>query len=158
MPESKKPDNTNGGADTLYSSPSDALKKVTSEFEHWSGKLTETSLQMGYALIGANWVVFGSMNGILGNGWAKTSLLMVILALASNIVGAWILSETLRKRVAYGEGDKSRWKKEFDEFSTTDSPWPFTEGIEQTGRLMRIIKGAFTLLAGAFLIIGAILK
>ena len=53
--------------ETLY----EALKKVTSEFEYWSGKLTETSMQMCYALIGANWVVFGWLNGILNNVWAK---------------------------------------------------------------------------------------
>lgn len=144
--------------DTLYASPAEALKKVSSEFEYWSGKLTETSLQMCYAIIGANFVVFGSVNGILGNLWAKWSLVMVIFALAVSIIGAWLLSESLRKRVAYGEGDKDRWKKEFDAFSTTNSPWPFTKNIEDTGRSMRVIKGVFTLIAGGLLIIGAILR
>jgi hypothetical protein len=77
----------------LYAASEEALQKVSGEFEYWTGKLTETSLQMCYALIGANWVVFGSVNGILHSGWAKWSLVMVLLALASNVVGAWILSE-----------------------------------------------------------------
>jgi hypothetical protein len=98
------------------------------------------------------------MNGILNNIWAKGSLLMVILALASNIVGAWRLSESLRNRVAYGETDKTRWRSEFEKFSTTSDPWPFTKAIENTGRMMRITKGGFTLLAGVLLIVGAILK
>ena len=144
--------------DKLYSSAAEALRKVTSEFEYWSGKLTETSLQMCYALIAANWVVFGSLNGILNSVWAKWSLLMVLFALAANIVGAWLLSERLRKRVEYGEADNARWEKEFDTFSTTSSSWPFTDTIQDTGRWMRIIKAVFTLLAGAFLIAGAILK
>lgn len=58
----------------LYASPAEALKKVSTEYEYWSGKLTETSLQMCYALIAANWVVFGSMNGSLSNIWTKLSL------------------------------------------------------------------------------------
>jgi hypothetical protein len=72
--------------------------------------------------------------------------------------GAWRLSESLRERVTYGEENPARWKVEFDQFSTTSSPWPFTPVIEDTGRGMRIIKGVFTLAAGALLIIGAILK
>jgi hypothetical protein len=141
----------------LFSS-SEALKKVCSEYEYWSGRLTETSLQMCYAVIGANWVVFGSLNGIFGNPWAKFSLLMVILALATNIVGAWMLSEALRKQVEYGEADRVRWDSEFENFCKVNSVWPFTGGIETTGRCMRIVKAIFTLLAGAFLVVGAILK
>jgi hypothetical protein len=61
----------------LYATPEEALKKVSSEFEYWTGRLTETSLQMCYALIAANWLVFGSVRGILGNLCATLSLLMV---------------------------------------------------------------------------------
>jgi len=142
----------------LYPYPTEALKKVCSEYEYWSGNLTETSLQMSYALIAANWIVFGSLNGILGNFWAKASLLMVILALATNIIGTWLLSEALRKRVAYGESDEARWKEEFDKYSKISCPWPFTESIDGIGRWMRIIKATFTLVAGVLLIIGAIAR
>src|SRR5689334_22277255 len=107
----QQPDNTHPDS-RLYESPTEALKKVCSEYEYWSGKLTETSLQMCYAVIASNWVVFGSVNGILGNMWAKLSLLMVILALATNIIGAWLLSEQLRTRVEYGEADGLRWFQE----------------------------------------------
>jgi hypothetical protein len=158
MPEEEPPKKSDASDDTLYKSPGEALKKVSSEFEYWSGKLTETSLQMCYAVIAANWVVFGSLNGILNNPWAKWSLVMVIFALAVNIIGARLLSNLLRKRVAYGETDSVRWKQEYAQFSTTDSPWPFTGEIEDTGRWMMNIKAGFTLLAGALLIAGAILK
>jgi hypothetical protein len=140
----------------LYSSPAEASKKVSSEYEYWSGKLTETSLHLCYAVIGANWVVFGSINGILDNNWAKMSLLMVILALASNIVGAWVLSWLLRKRVIYSEDKKAEWIKEFNQFVGIRSTWPFTDSIDAVGLWMRRIKAVFTLAAGACLIWGAI--
>jgi hypothetical protein len=148
------------GAQTagLYATPEDALKKVASEFEYWTGKLTETSLQMCYALIGANWAIFGSVNGILKNDWAKWSLVMVLLALASNVIGAWILSESLRKRVAYGEGNADQWKKEYEEAVAKDVAWPFTDAIQNAGKYMRWIKAAFTLASGFCLIVGAIRK
>jgi len=151
-PEPKKSDSG------LYSSPAEAAKKLGLEYEYWSGKLTETSLQMCYAVIGANWVVFGSMNGILGNIWAKTSLLMVIFAVASNVIGAWLLSAKIRSRVVYSEADKKRWSEEFEKLVGTTSPWPFTESIDAVGRWMRVIKAISTLVAGALLIIGGILK
>jgi hypothetical protein len=141
----------------LYLSPAEASKKVGAEYEYWSGKLTETSLQMCYAIIGANWVVFGTVNGILDNIWGKTSLLMVMIALASNIIGAWALSYLLRKRVEYTEEDSARWKKEFANSVGTRCSWPFTESIDHVGLWMRRIKAVFTLAAGACLIWGAII-
>lgn len=142
----------------LYATPEEALKKVSSEFEYWTGKLTETSLQMCYALIGANWVVFGSVNGILHNGWAKFSLVMVLFALGTNVIGAWILSEYLRKRIGYGEGHVDEWAKEFALNRGKDVSWPFTDKIQNTGKYMRWIKAGFTIVSGLLLIIGAILK
>jgi len=142
----------------LYKSPQEALQKVSSEFEYWTGKLTETSLQMCYALIGANWVVFGSVNGILHSFYAKSSIILVMLALASNVIGAWILSGMLRKRIGYGEGHTEEWTQEFNAASGKDVPWPFTDAIQDTGKWMRAIKATFTLASGLTLIIGAIMK
>lgn len=142
----------------LYSTPEEALKKVSSEFEYWTGKLTETSLQMCYAVIGANWVVFGSVGGILQSDWAKSSLLLVVVALGSNVIGAWMLSESLRKRVEYGEGNATKWTEEFEDAAGKDLPWPFTERIQNIGKYMRWIKAASALASGVCFIVGAIRK
>jgi hypothetical protein len=45
----------------IYESSTDALKEIDDAFDYWSGQITATSVQMCYALIGANWVVFGSV-------------------------------------------------------------------------------------------------
>jgi hypothetical protein len=142
----------------LYATPEEALKKVSSEFEYWTGKLTETSLQMCYALIGANWVIFGSVNGILHSQWAKWSLVLVMLALSSNVIGAWILSESLRTRIGYGEAHTAEWAAQFEANRGKDVAWPFTDKIQNTGKYMRWIKAGFTIVSGVLLIIGAILK
>jgi hypothetical protein len=142
----------------LYKTPEEALIKVSSEFEYWTGKLTETSLQMCYALIGANWVIFGSVNGILGSRWAKASIVLVLLALASNVIGAWFLSGMLRTRIGYGEGHTKEWANEFRDAAGKNVAWPFTDAIETTGRWMRWIKAGFTLVSGFCLIAGALMK
>lgn len=142
----------------LYASPEDALKKVDSEFEYWTGRLTDTSLQMCYALIGANWVIFGSVDGILKNIWAKSSLVLVLLALASSVIGAWVLSESLRKRIAYAQSNVERWKKEFEYSTGQDDAWPFTESMQNIGFYTRWMKAGFTLASGFCLIAGAVTK
>jgi len=135
-----------------------ALEKVGSEFEYWSGKLTETSLQMCYALIGANWVVFGSVGGILNSDLAKWSLLMVMLTLASNVIGTWCLSESIRRRFEWAEGHEADWKTQFDDAVGKRVPFPFTTFHESVGFWMRQIKAVFPLIGAIFLIVGAVRK
>lgn len=146
---------SNGG---VHESPRKALEKVGSEFEYWSGKLTETSLQMCYALIGANWVVFGSVGKILQNNWAKMSLLMVMLTLACNIVASWSLTESLRKRFEWAEGHSREWDRDFENAKGVRTPFPFTGFRENMGFCVRQIKGLFPLIAAILLVIGAIIS
>lgn len=80
----------------IHESPRKALEKVGFYYEGWSTNLTESSTQMCYGLIGANWVVFGSVGGILNSIWAKWSLFAVILTLGCNVIGAWYMTESLR--------------------------------------------------------------
>src|SRR5664280_261599 len=136
----------------LYESPQDALKKVSSEFGYWTGNLTDTSLQMCYALIAANWLVFGSVNGILHSRWARLSLFIVLLALASSVVTAWVFSESMRKLIDYAESDTDRWEKEFKQAAGKKVPWPFTKRMEIIGIWSRWVKAGLTLLSGALLI------
>lgn len=142
----------------VHETPQKALEKVGSEFEYWSGKLTETSLQMCYALVAGNWLVFGSVGSILGSGWAMLSLLMVLLAMILNMVGAYIMSEWMRLRFEYAESDSDRWKEEFKEYSGERNARPFTKGIEMAGIALRVIKVGLPLVGGLFLIVGAMLK
>lgn len=156
--DSEKDQSSKTPAKGLYDSPQEALKKVSSEYEYWSGKLTETSLQMCYALIGANWIIFGSVNGILHSNWAKSSLVLVFLALGSNVIAALMLSEFLRSHIGYAEGHIETWDEEYNAAIGKDVAWPFTDRIQNTGRTMRWIKAGFTIASAICLIIGAILK
>jgi hypothetical protein len=142
----------------LYKDPKEASAAVSSSYDYWSGNLTTSSLQMNYALIGANWIIFGSVNGILGSFCAKWSMLLVLLALVVNVVGSWILSEVLRKRIFYAEENYPRWGKEFEVARGKKDPWPFTNAIDNIGRWMRWIKATLIIASGIFLIVGAILK
>lgn len=142
----------------LYETAKEALDKVQDTYDYWSGKLTDVTLQIAFALIGANWAIFNNVNGIVSNLWSKASMLCVLLALVANVIAALALSEMSNKRVTYAEADLVRWEAEFKDNSGKKVAWPFTETINGTGRFMRWIRATLIVLSGAFLIIGAILK
>ena len=142
----------------VHESPRKALEKVGFYFEGWTTKLTETSVQMCYALIGANWVVFGSVGNILQSNYAKFSLLFVMLTLGINVIGAWFMSESLRKRFEWAEGHDVEWNAEFNAAKGKRVPFPFTAVQESLPLWLRQVKGSFPLISAMLLIIGAIVK
>lgn len=142
----------------LYKAPADAQKAVAGAYDYWSGNLTTSSLQMNYALIAANWIIFGSVNGMLASIWSKWSMLLVLIALVVNVLGSWILSGMLRSRTFYAESDYQRWMTEFDNARGKQTSWPFTTGIDGVGKWMRRIKATLTIASGICLIIGALIE
>jgi hypothetical protein len=137
----------------LYASSSDGLKAVKEDFLYWTGKLTDSSFELSLGLIAANWAAFGSVQKILSNIWAKSSLAIVIATLVLGLVGAKIMSELHRRRINYAGQDRSRWEKECAAALGRIDPWPFTKGIDVLGRCLREIKTWLPLLAGAFFLV-----
>lgn len=138
---------------SLYATSGEALKAVKDDYHYWTEKLTESSFQLSLAVIAANWAVFSKVEKILSNVWAKSSLLLVLLCLAVNLLGAKRMGELHRKRVEYAESDSGRWGKEFSDTADKRDPWPFTNEIENLGRWMRELKAWLPIAAGlAFLI------
>ena len=56
---------------TLYATPGDGLKAVRDDYLYWTGRLTDSSPQLSFAVIAANWAVFGSVQALLNSPWAK---------------------------------------------------------------------------------------
>jgi hypothetical protein len=65
----------------LYTSSADGLKAIREDYLYWTGKLTDSSFQLSLGIVAANWAAFGSVQKILSNIWAKTSLGIVIVTL-----------------------------------------------------------------------------
>jgi len=67
---------------------------------------------------------------------------MVLLALATDLVGSWILARKLAKPVEYGEANPKRWKEQWAMFSAeTDVSWPCSQLIEVTGGCVEACEG-----------------
>jgi hypothetical protein len=131
----------------LYGSPNKALEAVREDYLYWSGRLTDTSLQLSYAVIAANWAVFGSVDGILKSFWSKLSVALVIVGLGLSLAGAKWMSELHRKRIDYA-ANAPRWAGEFRDNTGKRSAWPFTSQIETLGRIFREAKTWLSLAAG----------
>jgi hypothetical protein len=134
------------------------LKAVREDYLYWTGKLTETSLQLAYAVLAANWAVFGSVDKILTNFWSKLSVALVVVGLGLIVAGAKWMGELHQKRIDYAESDPSRWKAEYTEASGKRDPWPFTSVIERVGRVTREAKTWLPLLAGVLFLIALLLR
>lgn len=132
----------------LYDSPKEALGDVKESYLYWTGKLTETSFQLSFALLAANWAIFGSVDGILKNFWSKLSVALVIAGLGLSVAGAKWIGELARARIEYAESNTSRWKEEFDKPRGQGDPWPFTDRIQGLGRSLREVKLWLPLAAG----------
>jgi len=144
-----------GGSDPapkggLFDTPTAALKDIQDYYKGWTGRLTDQSFQLSMALIASNWAVFGSLNQILVNFYAKLSIGIVVIGLWLALLTTWFMGEALRKRIDYAEADPSRWAREFEESRGISAPWPSTEGIDQLAILLRMIK-TFTPIAGGIL-------
>lgn len=140
----------------IHESPTAALKDVCGAFNDWSKGLTDTSLQMCFGLVAANWLVFGSVKGILHYKLAMASLCLVLLSLACNLLGAYLMSEWFRLRVEYAEKDDARWDSEYRRYAGIGHAWPYTNTIECATKVLRFLKMMLPLVSGVCLIVAAI--
>ena len=142
----------------VYDSGEDALKELFESFNYWSSQVTTTSVQMCYAVIGANWVVFTSVGNILRNAWAMASLSTVLLALTVNMVSSLGFAEWMRRRFEKADENRSGWNAEFEREKHKHGVWPYTEGVERMSVALRYVKVLLPLSSGFMLIIGAVLQ
>jgi hypothetical protein len=98
---------------------------------------------MCYALIGANWVIFGSVGSILHSRYAIVSLLLVLLALTFNMLSAYALAEYMRKRFGYAVSNRKRWKAEFQHEKIESTTWPYSKMGGRGGHRYALDKSHF---------------
>jgi hypothetical protein len=145
-------------AAATYNSSRDALKEVGTAFDYWSGQVSSTSLQMCYALIAANWLIFGSIGKILSYKSAAWSLITVLATIAFNLVSSYALAEWLRCRFGHAESDRKQWEKEYQEEKHKPSVWPYTKNIERASITIRAVRAFLPLIGGGLLIVAAIMQ
>jgi hypothetical protein len=138
-----------------YKDPTDALEKVGAAFNDWSAYLTTTSLQMCYAVIAGDWIIYQKVDAMRKSPFAKWSMTAVMVALLVNVSASFIMSELHKRRYKYAEDDANRWRDLFIKCAGTSDPFPYTKMIERVGFVTRIIKFVLPLAGGVLLIIGA---
>ena len=132
----------------------DATKELFDGFNKWSATVSNYGLHMAYAVIAANWAVYGDAQAILSNLWAKFSVAIVVSFLGLNLLCAWLMTWQYAKRCEYADEDKARWSREFNSEYTSSSAWPYTKFIEGLGDFIRLLKAWAPIIAGIVFILG----
>lgn len=135
-------------------SPQVALNRVGDWFGSWTKSLSDRSVELSYAIIAANWAVFGSADKVLSSPYARVSIGLTVLFLGLNLGLTRLIGELLRRRYSYAEGDSARWAREFEFSRGKDDPWPSTGMIDGTARILREVRTWIPLISGGALLLG----
>ena len=152
--EVKNSNNETDSQSRRFSSAGDAVKELFEGFNEWSVTVSSYGIHMAYAVIAANWAVYGNAQAIIGNLWAKSSIAIVISFLGLNLFCTWLMTSLYAKRCAYADEDKTRWSSEFEREKTSSSAWPYTKFIDRLGKFMRLLKVWAPIIGGIVFIIG----
>jgi hypothetical protein len=134
-----------------YKTPGEAKAKIGTDFNDWSGILTQHSIQASFAIIAANWAVHGSTGKILSNSYSKTSIIVILALLGANLISSWLMTVLHYKRYMYAEDNNEQWRDEYMR-SEKIAHWPYTATISYLGSSMRLIKMVAPIVSAAFFV------
>lgn len=143
-----------GDPRSLYPTPADATKAIQERYIYWTGKLNDVSLQLSFAVIGANWAVFKTTDGAIQNGWSRASIAIAIVGIGANLFATWWIGNKLSDQVAYAESDLGRWESEYQSNTGRETEWPFTTQIVAVAKSVRFIRISIPVVAGCVLLVG----
>ena len=135
-----------------YKNSDEALERLHDDFNDWTSILTSYSVQLAYAIIAANWAVYGTAQKLINNLWARWSIIIVFLFLVANLIITRWIGLRLKNRYDYAESDPENWKKEYEEKKDNPGAWPYTKKTEVLGTTLREIK-VWSLVISAILFI-----
>jgi hypothetical protein len=141
----------------LFENPTAASADVREYYKGWTSRLTDRSFELSMALIAANWAVFGSLNQLMQNAYARASVAVVIGGLLLGLVGSWCMGEMLREQINYAESNAARWADEWEKTKGRKNPWPYTKDIDRLGSLLRIVRTFIPIVGGVLFFVGLFL-
>ncbi|MBX3625031.1 MAG: hypothetical protein KF892_08480 [Rhizobacter sp.] len=123
---------------------------MTEAVNSWTAGFSKHAGQMVFAVMAANWALHGT--GILRSERATTSMALCIVYLSAQLVLMGFNVYVLDSRHRYAAKNRSDWLKEFEERAGSGDSWPYTKGLERSGRIQRFLNLALPLLAGLLLL------
>jgi len=141
-----------------YSNAAEGLKQLEDSYNYWTGKITDLAFQSSLALIAANWAL---ISGLHPFRCARTLLIVsTIIAMASLLVGLWSarrMAQLHYEQFQFAENHREAWQKEWEQSETTESQWPYTKKIDDSGTRWAAAKFWLLISAGATFAIGAVI-
>lgn len=133
-----------------YKTAADALIVLENKYDGWSKRLTDTSLQLAFALIAANWAVFGNEK-ILSQVLPRLSIACAFLTILTVLITAKLMVSEHDTQHERAEKDSKRWEEEWLASQSSSTPWPYTSKIECIGEISRFFRFWLPILGCVFL-------
>jgi len=137
-----------------YENPAAGLRAIRHYYDHWTGTLTTRSFELSITLIAANWAVFGSVDRVLNNFWAKGSILVLVLNVLTSLAGVLAMAWLHRRRWKEAEANPDQWERQWEQAAGTNDPWPFTPAIENLGVSLQVCRATLPLIGGLLFLVG----
>lgn len=118
----------------------DALDELNDYYKHWTRMLTTRSIELSFGIIAANWAVHGNANAVLSNGWAKSSIVIIICFFGVDLIGTCGIGELLRRCCSAAGKDRETFVARHDNPKIRPPYWPYTKSIVTVGLLLYLIK------------------
>ena len=137
---------------TRFKSAGEADEELFVGFNAWSAGVSTYGVQTSYAIIAANWAVYGSADKILSNKLAVLSMIIIILFLGINLLCIGWVTKLYEDRCYYANDNKDRWKEEYDNRENLPA-WPYTIFMERLGDFKHLLNIFAPVVAGVIFIV-----
>lgn len=136
-----------------FKSAAEATSELHDHFGSWTAGLGKYGLQVTFAVMAANWALYGSNAALLQNPWAKWSMVTAVAYLTLLLLSMGYMVWQSWARRQYADTDKARWAREFKATADRPSAWPYSASMEHLGNVMAALHVLGPLLSGTLLLI-----
>lgn len=139
-----------------YKNEHDALEAINREWSYWGEVLGRRAVEFCYAVIGATWLSFRTIDEIMSNDFAFGAILLAVTFLILNLCFSYyVVFEYARTIHSVDKMDATQLDQRFASYrSGSKNDFPYPERVERIGDIFHLTKLQLPLMAGIYYALG----
>lgn len=133
-----------------------ALEAINREWSYFGEVLGKRAVEFCYAVVGATWLSFRTLEEIMSNDFALGAILLSVAFLALNLCFSYfVVFEYTRTIKSLEKMDASQLDRQFASYrSGNNKNFPFPDRVERVADAFHLAKVLLPLMAGAYYVMG----